>query len=328
MLQQTRIEAVIRYYTRFMQALPTIFDLANCPEETLLKLWEGLGYYNRARNLSRAAQTIVQQYQGILPDQYELLLQLPGFGPYTAGAVASICYDRSVPAVDGNVLRVLARLTGDDRNVLDASVRKERTAALGRILPKRGSGVFNQAVMELGETLCKASGKTDCGACPLQDLCSAAESGRQEELPVRLKQTKRKQQQITVLIIRDESHMLIRKRPERGLLAGLFEPVCLTGRQDEETVLEYVRELGLSVDEIQSLPEAKHIFTHLEWHMTGWLIQTADLSHISKRDNGAVFAASLNELQHAYPIPGAYSAYARWMKITIGAKRFQDGERI
>ena len=212
MLQQTRIEAVMRYYTDFMAVLPDIRSLSEIPEEQLLKLWEGLGYYSRARNLQKAAKAVTEQYGGVFPDTYDAIIKLPGIGEYTAGAIASICFNEKTPAVDGNVLRVLARVTGDARNVLDPATKKDFTAGLKQIMPET-PGEFNEALMELGELVCLPNGAPVCDRCPLRDRCAALRDGLTETLPVREKKTKRRQEEKTVLVIEDgEDRIAIEKR--------------------------------------------------------------------------------------------------------------------
>ena len=173
MLQQTRVEAVKPYFARFIDALPDVSDLADCEEEKLLKLWEGLGYYNRVRNMQKAAKTVMEEYGGQLPDDYEKLLSLKGIGSYTAGAIASIAYGIPVPAVDGNVLRIITRLTQDESDIMKQSVKKRVEQALLEVMPQKRAGVFNQALMELGATVCVPNGAPLCEACPWKEFCLA-----------------------------------------------------------------------------------------------------------------------------------------------------------
>ncbi len=305
MLQQTRIEAVIPYYHRFMEACPDVFRLASISEEQLLKLWEGLGYYSRARNLQKAARIIVEKYSGELPADVEKLLSLPGIGEYTAGAIASIAYDIPVPAVDGNVMRVLARLTGDDTDVLSAGAKKHYAAIVRQMLPEHHAGRFNQALMELGETVCLPKASPNCAACPWNTDCSAYIDGTVASLPVRSKKKARRIEQRVVAVVcvaGDPPRVLLHKRPSVGLLANLWElPNVLTEKEEAllpEEILNHCRF-------VDNLPSAKHIFSHVEWHMTGRLYR---MPHSAMPSGFA--AATLRELQEEYALPGAFRQYA------------------
>jgi A/G-specific adenine glycosylase len=369
MLQQTRVEAVKPFFARFIEALPDVASLAACPEEKLLKLWEGLGYYNRVRNMQKAAQLVMERYDGRLPDTYEELLALPGIGSYTAGAVASIAYGRAVPAVDGNVLRVISRISGDDQDVMKQSVRKQYEEALRgvmeRVWPedsqqKRGQtdlpeeqtringstgenpgqkvmrgntpGTFNQALMELGATVCLPNGAPDCDGCPVRQICYARANGCQMELPVKAAKKARRIEQRTVLVIRDSEHAMIRRRPAKGLLAGLYELPNLEGHLTQEEVLDQVRSWGFSSIRIRQLPEAKHIFSHIEWQMTGYMVLVEDLEeadrsagHAAPENEGVLFI----EPQHTereYPIPAAFAAYTKYLSIRLGQEKYREIE--
>ena len=240
MLQQTRAETVKPYFHRFMATLPTVEALANADEPTLLKLWEGLGYYSRVRNLQRAARTVTERHGGVIPADFDALLKLPGVGRYTAGAVASIAFDIPVPAVDGNVLRVLARLTGDDTDILSPTTKKTAEAVLAPLVPTPDAGDFTQSLIELGALVC-VPGEPKCSDCPLHLLCEAKRVGRERELPVRIAKTKRREEARTVLVIRcGESdgriRIALRKRPSEGLLGGLYEFPCMDGHATPEEV--------------------------------------------------------------------------------------------
>ena len=265
MLQQTRVEAVKPYFERFTRELPDICALAECPEEKLLKLWEGLGYYNRVRNMQIAAQTVMEQYGGELPADYEQLLQLKGIGNYTAGAIASIAYGIPVPAVDGNVLRVIMRLTGDDSDIMKQSVKTKVERALLPVMPENEAGAFNQALMELGATICVPNGAPNCEACPWKTFCSAGLEGSYDRLPVKSKAKARKIEHRTILLIRDGEHVVLQKRSKKGLLAGLYEFPNYLAEYSEEEALEKVRELHLHPLRIRKLPDAKHIFSGAAW---------------------------------------------------------------
>ena len=222
MLQQTRIEAVKKYYTRFMKELPTIHDLANVPEEQLLKLWEGLGYYSRAKNLKKAAIQIEKEYEGKLPTNYTELLKLSGIGEYTAGAIASISYKEKVPAVDGNVLRVVSRVLASKEDVLLPETKKKITKKLLEIMPDE-PGDFNEGLMELGEKICLPNTVPLCEKCPIQEFCMANKENLTNEIPVRVKKQKRKIENKTVFILKYKNEIAIRKREKTGILANLYE---------------------------------------------------------------------------------------------------------
>ncbi len=304
MLQQTRIEAVLPYYTRFMAVCPRVEDLAALPQERLLKLWEGLGYYSRARNLQKAAQVIVNDYQGVFPADYDKLLRLPGVGEYTAGAIASIAFDIPVPAVDGNVMRVLARLTGDETDVLSAKAKQHYASIVRQMLPQKHAGRFNQALMELGETVCLPRANPDCAHCPWQAMCCAYAAGRTAQLPRRARKKPRRIEKRllgVVCIVGDVPRVLLHKRDGAGLLANLWElPNALT--QDEDTLLPPSIMAQCRYD--CNLGDAKHIFSHVEWHMTGRLYRMPN----SALPEGYC-AVTLDELRNDYALPSAFRAY-------------------
>jgi len=308
MLQQTRVEAVKPYYDRFMKALPGIAQLAEAGEEELLKLWEGLGYYNRVRNLKRAAQIIMEEYGGMMPSEYEKLRRLPGIGNYTAGAISSIACNKAEPAVDGNVLRVLTRLKGDGRDISRQTVRSQMEEEVRRAIPGQRPGDFNQALMELGATVCIPVGMPHCEECPWERFCIAHDAGKELDFPCKAKKKPRAVEKKTVLIIRDESRAALRQRPKKGLLAGMYEFPCLAGHLSEEEVLDYLKEEeGLQVLRIETLQRSKHIFTHKEWHMIGYAVRVDELAE-KKKDSGLIFVER-QEAKEKYPIPSAYHAY-------------------
>ena len=269
MLQQTRVEAVKPYFERFMAALPDVHALAACPPDTLRKLWEGLGYYSRVRNLQRAAELVVRDFGGELPGDPAALLTLPGIGSYTAGAIAAFAYGVPAPAVDGNVLRVLARFFADGRNVLDPHVKSdfEKTVAAALAGTAR-PGDVGQALIELGATVCTPSSPA-CTRCPWQDCCRARQSGREATLPRREKKTARREETRTVLLLSFGGRYLIRRRPDRGLLASLFEFPSLDGTPDASAIAGFLAQRGLTPTAITPVTEYKHIFTHLVWHLHG-----------------------------------------------------------
>lgn len=299
MLQQTRIEAVMRYYARFTAALPDIESLSRVDEDSLLKLWEGLGYYSRARNLKRAAERIMSEHGGVFPQRYEDIRRLPGIGDYTAGAVASICFNERVPAVDGNVLRVISRVTGSRENVLLPQTKKAVTERLRAVMPEE-AGAFNEGLMELGERVCLPNGAPDCAACPIQAHCAAYREGTAAELPVRVKRQTRRLERLTVLLIVTESgEIAVEKRGAKGLLAGMYQLPNLVGDSGDDALTALVRSMGLAPTETTVLGEAKHVFTHIEWQMRGVRVRV-------REKGGAFLWATAEELKTAYALPSAF----------------------
>lgn len=309
MLQQTRVAAALPYFERFMEELPTVADLAACPPERLTKLWEGLGYYSRARNLQKAAQILVEQYGGQLPDDPALLQKLPGIGPYTAGAIASISFGKRVPAVDGNVLRVASRLLLDEGDVTTPAVRTRLTQAVQAMQPPDRPGDYNQALMELGALVCVPGGPPLCDACPLAGLCRARTAGCAQQLPVKAQAKPRRAVDYTVVLATAQSAVLLCQRPAKGLLAGLWQPVMLEGSLDEAAVCAALKAMGLAPGEPQPLPNAKHVFSHLEWHMTGYRVPVAPCPAPA----GFVWAQK-DQLESVYAVPGAFRVYRDVLK--------------
>lgn len=323
MLQQTRVEAVKPYFERFMEALPGIPELAQAPEDKLLKLWEGLGYYNRARNLQKAAQAIMAEYGGRMPDSREELLKLPGIGSYTAGAVASIAYGRAVPAVDGNVLRVISRYRADGRDMLNDKVRKSVEEDLKAVMPKDRPGDFNQALMELGAVVCIPNGAPKCGECPWESACKAHIEGRETEFPKKAAKKARSIEKKTILVIQDAMRAAIRKRPAKGMLAGMYEFPSEEGHLSQEEVLALLKEKGLHPLRIQKLPDSRHVFTHKEWDMIGYAVRVDELEPVGGTQEGLLFIEpSLTEKE--YPIPSAYAAYTGYLQIRLGNDKFEE----
>lgn len=318
MLQQTRVEAVKPYFERFTAALPDVGALAGCEEERLLKLWEGLGYYNRVRNMQTAAKAVMEGHGGQLPADYGKLLELKGIGHYTAGAIASIAYGIPVPAVDGNVLRVITRVAADSSDIMKQPFRTKVEQELLKIIPKDRASAFNQGLMELGATVCLPNGAPQCGNCPWQGFCEAACRGLWEEIPVKSKAKPRKIEEKTVFIIRDGEKIVLRKRPARGLLAGMYEFPNTSGHLTEEEAILWVKEQNLSPIRIQKLDPAKHIFSHVEWHMAGYVVRVDELSE----EKGSLLFVETAESEEHYPIPAAFSAYTKYMHIRLGNERF------
>lgn len=274
MLQQTRVEAVKGYYARFLEALPTVEALAACDDDRLRKLWEGLGYYSRVRNLKKAAQTILSEYGGVFPREYSQVLSLPGIGQYTAGAICSIAYDAPYPAVDGNVLRILARLL-DDTSPIDLPEVKERYRLALKDHYPPSAGDYTQALMELGATVCGPNRKPDCPDCPCREVCLGSLRGTAEGLPVKSPKRPKRTECLTVFIFSCGGKLAIEKRPESGLLAGLWQFPNLPGTLSLEEALRAAAAMGLRPTQILRQTEKNHIFTHIRWEMRGYYLEVS-----------------------------------------------------
>ena len=307
MLQQTRVSAALPYYERFLAALPDIPALAACEEEKLHKLWEGLGYYSRVRNMQAAAGQIVKR--GGFPQTAEELKKLKGFGDYTAGAVASIAFAQRAAAVDGNVLRVFARLYNDPRLVTDPQVKREFTARVMEHQPPAKAGDYNQALMELGALVCLPNGAPLCEQCPLGTLCRARAAGTALSLPQKTPPKARRITPVTVALVLNEGRVLLQQRPAKGLLAGLWQPVLWedTTLTAAETAARLAA-LGLDCTgaHFTPLPAAKHIFTHIEWHQSGYFLTVPE----QPAPAGCVWAGK-EQLEAAYTLPGAFKVYKK-----------------
>jgi A/G-specific adenine glycosylase len=277
MLQQTRVEAVKGYYLRFLEALPAIEDLASCDDDRLNKLWEGLGYYTRAANLKKAAQQIVKVHGGVFPEDYASVRALPGIGDYTAGAICSICFGMPVPAVDGNVLRLIARIT-DDPTPIDLPQRKEAVRReLEQVYPAQ-AGEFTQALMELGATLCGPNREPDCANCPCRGFCLGYQRGTARHLPVKLPKRKRREEDRTVLILRCGDRYALEKRSGKGLLAGLWQFPNTEGHLSPGEAAELAANWGTAPRELIRQTDKKHIFTHIQWNMRGYYLEVERMS--------------------------------------------------
>ncbi len=310
MLQQTRVEAVKPYYARFMEALPDVKALAEADETLLLKLWEGLGYYNRVRNMQKAAKIMVERYGGAFPETYGEIRSLPGIGSYTAGAVCSIAFGLPVPAVDGNVLRVISRILARDWDIARQSVKRSVEEMLAGVMPKDAPGQFNQALMELGATVCVPNGIARCDACPVAVLCLAKKQDLILKLPVKSQKKTRRIEEKTVLILKGQAGVALLRRPAKGLLAGMYEFPNLSGYQNEKQVLDFLKGQGISAVRIRPLPAAKHVFTHVEWHMKGYLVQLDETTGGGIGSaGGGMFFAQPSQIQKSYAMPSAFGAY-------------------
>ena len=295
MLQQTRVAAVLNYYKRFLAEAPDIAALAALPEDRLMKLWQGLGYYSRARNLQKAAKVIVEQYGGRFPSDYAAVRALPGVGDYTAGAICSIAFGQATPAVDGNVLRVYARLCGDGGDITTPQMKKKVTQALERVIPIRAAGAFNQALMELGATVCLPNGAPLCERCPARDCCEALAQGRVDDLPVKAPKRPRRVEERTVWLIFRHGRVALRRRPARGLLAGLWELPHELG----DGPLPAAWGISALSDEYAGL--ARHVFTHIEWRMT---LRTVE-AEADRLPCGWVWSDQTG-LEHRFAVPNAF----------------------
>jgi len=303
MLQQTRVEAVKGYYSRFLSALPTVEALAEAPEELCHKLWEGLGYYSRVRNLQKAAQVICRDYGGCFPRDYTAICALPGIGDYTAGAIASICFEAPTPAVDGNVVRVLTRLTKDDRAFTDPALRRELKTQLEAVYPIGACGDFTQSLMELGATVCTPNGTPHCHNCPLSHLCLAFRDGTQLKYPVRAEKKPRRKEKRTVLIFSCGDRVALRKRPDKGLLAGLWEYPNVLGQLTMEQALQKAEDWCVKPVNPVKIVEKQHVFTHVEWQLTGIYIMCSSMP------DGFVWATAA-EIEEEYALPTAFRQFA------------------
>ena len=275
MLQQTRVEAVKPYFERFVAALPDVRALARADEDTLMKLWEGLGYYSRARHLQSAARLICSDHGGKIPARFDDLLTLPGIGRYTAGAVASIAFGERRPAVDGNVLRVIMRLLACPADILKESTKRAVEEALIARLPE-DAGNFNQALMELGALICLPRGAARCPSCPLERLCLAKEANLQAELPQKTPPKRRRTEKLTIFLLAKNDKIALEKRPAQGLLAGLWGFPAMEGHLKKKEAAEALQAIGLIPAKLHALPAAQHIFSHITWQMVGWRVELAE----------------------------------------------------
>ena len=317
MLQQTRAAVVRGYYLRFLEALPSVRDLANVDDDVLMKLWQGLGYYSRARNLKRAAEVIVEKHDGQLPKDVDALLALPGIGRYTASAIASFAYGQPRPAVDGNFLRVAARITANPIDIAKDTSKRALEAALASSYPTgRDAGLLNEAFMDLGATVCLPNGVPLCHACPAAQLCLAHDRGTEQDYPVKTALKARRKERRTVLLLSCGNRIAIRKRPARGLLAGLWEYPNIEGKLSQRAVRAHLAAEGFEVCDIAPLPPARHIFSHIEWELTGWAVTVADMNEpplmaAEDRTDGpsSLLWVRRAELADTYSIPAAFGYF-------------------
>lgn len=305
MLQQTRVEAVKPYFERFIQALPSIDALANAPDDVLTKLWEGLGYYHRVKNMKRCAQLCVEKYNKALPSTYEELLTLPGIGPYTAGAIASIAFQERVPAIDGNVLRVFSRVWIDEEDILKETVKRKYHERLMSYIPQN-SGNFNQAVMELGALICVPNAAPRCNICPVSSHCLGYQSGDALRLPNKAAKKKRRIEKRTIIVLVCNDKVLIQKREDTGLLAGLYTFINQAGHIRKQEVCANIQNIGYTILDCKVLSPSKHVFSHIEWHMKGFLVSVASIKP------GLWCTDTM--LEEQYAIPTAFKVYRDALK--------------
>ena len=314
MLQQTRVEAVKPYYTRFLEKYPDVLALAEAREEELLKYWEGLGYYNRVRNMQKAALQVREKYDGIMPVSYDLLIDLTGIGPYTAGAVASIAGGEKVAAVDGNVLRIITRLNGDYSNISEQATIQKIRQELMECMPEE-SGDFNQALMELGATVCLPNGEPKCKECPWKEACVAKAEGCITDLPVKTKAKQRTIEKRTLILLSGTQGIALRKRPSKGLLAGMYEIPAMEGHVTEQEVLAYVKEIGYHPLHIERIEDHVHIFSHKEWNMHAFMLRIDEIWDNMKSDGkNAFFFVQPHEIKTMYPLPSAFAPYRKYIE--------------
>lgn len=307
MLQQTRVDTVIPYFNNFMQRYPTIESLASSDEDELMKYWEGLGYYSRIRNIRETAINIVSNYNGQIPEIYEELIKLKGIGEYTAGAIASEAFGQKVPAVDGNVFRVFARLTAREDDLRDLKFQKRLKEAVQLVLPEREIGDFNQGLIELGALICIPKGSPKCGLCPVKDLCLSNKLNLQDRIPFKSKAKQRIVQEKTVFILQFEDKFAVRKREDQNLLAGLFEIPNVEGFYNPDEAKIVVEEMGFEVSDLHVLKDRRVIFTHIEWILQGYYV------HVKNDNEQYIFETKENIVQK-YTLATAFREYLNLME--------------
>ena len=321
MLQQTRVEAAREYYLRFLNRLPDVRSLAEASEDTCLKLWEGLGYYSRVRNMKRAASEVMEKFGGNIPNTSAELIRLPGIGQYTSAAIASIAFGERIPAVDGNLLRIYSRLEMYEENIRTPAAFRKALEYYTDRMPKNTTktgkgnpcGNFNQALMDLGNAVCLPNTAPECGNCPISEFCRTHRErpGMEADLPVIPAGKGKKEEHLTVFLIRSEGRTAVRKRPARGLLAGLYEFPSAAGELETEDAVKWLREHSVEPIRIKKIIDAEHIFTHKKWIMRGYEVTMDSFSE----ENVPFIMASEEEIAQKYCIPSAFGAYLKWMDL-------------
>lgn len=307
MLQQTRVEAVKGYYARFLTSLPDIERLATVPQDELMKLWQGLGYYSRANNLKRAAIEIQEKFHGNFPRTYQEILTLPGIGEYTAGAIASIAFGEAVPAIDGNVYRIYTRLFEDASDITKAAFKKQLRSELLEVIPSEAPGIYNQAWMDLGATICLPNGAPLCDRCPFVSRCQAHANDSWSSFPVKPPKKKRRIEEKTIILLEYQGTYLVQKRPAKGLLAGLWEFPSQEGFVSTEELQKLLAQWDTNASSIELLGKGKHIFSHIEWHMIGYLIHLKQAPSFPLSEDSVWITAE--KMQREYSIPSALRLY-------------------
>ena len=323
MLQQTRVEAVISYYERFRKQYPDVESLAQADEETLLRLWEGLGYYSRVRNMKKCAQVLMERYNGTLPKDKEEMMKLPGIGSYTAGAVSAIAYGLPEAAVDGNVLRVLARLFAIRDDIRDLKLKKELEKTItdfyqkNRISDPEYISDLTQALMELGAIVCLPSGRPLCEKCPFSSDCKACRESLTDVIPFRSRDRDRRIVDRTLFVIRHEDDFLLHRRPSEGLLAGMYEFIGIDRKLNREEALHHLKDMGIEAKELNALPPSRHVFTHLEWRMEAYEILVEELPEF---DRSEYILTDRHQLQ-SLAVPSAFRTYLNHYGLRKGDKQ-------
>lgn len=305
MLQQTRVEAVKEYYDRFTRTLPTVESLAKADEDTYLKLWQGLGYYSRVRNLHKAAVQIMEEHDGKLPRTAAELKTLAGIGDYTSAAIASIAFGEPVPAIDGNLLRVFARRTLYKDNIKDGKAKKAATPYYEDRIPAERPGDYNQALMDLGATVCIPHGAPHCDVCPWSKACLAHDNHVETDYPLSVSKPKRTIDHLTVFLLHDDKRIVLHRRPDEGLLSGLYEYPNVSGILAPQEAIDYVESLGFTIRQIAGTRKAKHIFSHREWHMTAYDMEVED----ARAGAETLIPATYDELREKYSVPSAFAPF-------------------
>lgn len=304
MLQQTQVNTVIAYYNRFMAQIPDVAALARIEEEQLLKLWEGLGYYSRARNLQKSARIIMTEYAGRFPQNFDAIRALPGIGDYTAGAISSISFNKPIPAVDGNVLRVMARFTDSTEDIAAPAVKKRFSALLAKIYPADRCGDFTQSLMELGATICQPKRMPQCLACPLMDLCCAYKDGTQSVLPVKAKKQLRRKEDKTVFLLCCGEKIAVTRRADNVLLAGMWEFPNISENMSLAQAKEQLERWEIDATKITAGVNKKHVFTHVEWQMCSYIV-------LCERENPEFLWVTRTALEEEIALPSAFSTFLK-----------------
>ncbi|RKQ31405.1 A/G-specific adenine glycosylase [Oceanobacillus halophilus] len=310
MLQQTKVDTVIPYFERFLTKFPTVYDLAKADEQDVLKTWEGLGYYSRARNLQSAVKEVVEKYGGKIPDTPDELGSLKGVGPYTKGAILSIAYNQPEPAVDGNVMRVFSRVLKIEEDIAKAKTKKTFESVVREVISKEDPSSFNQAIMDLGATICTPTSPA-CLLCPVQEYCRAFAEGVQEDLPIKTKAKKQKKKSYAVLMIKDEAgRYIIEKRPDNGLLANLWQfPMIPLDEVTVDHVSDWLyKEYGLSVKLGEKLGDISHVFSHLKWELVVYAAVTSD----AKSEDERLKFVDKQEVEE-YPFPVSHQKMMKYL---------------